>query len=170
VRKQDRDRAIGAVRISLKRFSSDLSHPSSRVLSLRSCRITRPEKRPEIINRRSIATSTTRHSRWRSWENVVCFGLFLSRSLSSSLLRAASARNRTVSLSRSALALFTHARQRIHVYTSTRCHSHHKGLRAPINSNYSYECCRPAAVTRRKVRPVHKLCRAGRTEFSMQFE
>lgn len=67
------------------------------------------------------------------------------------------------------LTLFTRAATNTCIH-QTRCHSHHKGLRAPINPNYSYECCRPAAVTRRKVRPVHKLCRAGRTEFSMQFE
>lgn len=67
------------------------------------------------------------------------------------------------------LTLFTRTATNARIH-QTRCHSHHKGLRAPINPNYSYECCRPAAVTRRKVRPVHKLCRAGRTEFSMQFE
>lgn len=67
------------------------------------------------------------------------------------------------------LTLFTRAATNTCIH-QTQCHSHHKGLRVPINPNYSYECCRPAAVTRRKVRPVHKLCRAGRTEFSMQFE
>ena len=70
-----------------------------------------------------------------------------------------------------ASTLFTRAETNTGTQPTRRWHhGHHKGPCSPINPNYSYQWRRLAAVTRRKVRPVHKFRRAGRTEFSMQFE
>jgi len=163
---------------------------------LSSIKLRRTEKRPEIMPDKSITfgdyaslsmaivgkPALGQHQVFRAQQTL---SLHLSLSLSLFVSSVPRLRNQrglplplslslslylSIYLSLSLCAHFIYTRGNRCMYTSTRCHSHHKGLRAPINPNYSYECCRPAAVTRRKVRPVHKFCRAGRTEFSMQFE
>lgn len=155
----------------------NLSAPFHRPIQLFYRTMCGRKKCPKIIIDKSITFDDTVRARfgygWWSWEssrwsNIKCLAVNIDPFSLSPMFVMTACESTFASLALM-LTLFTRVATNTRIH-QTWCHSHHKGLRVPINPNYSYECCRPAAVTRRKVRPVHKLCRAGRTEFSMQFE